>query len=136
MAVTLRQMHYFVSLAEAGSFGQAARDIPISQPALSTQIRDLELDLDVRLVERLPRGVRLTQAGEEMLTHMRRILIEVQDLQNLSASYGALRGVLKLGVIPTIAPYLLPPVLTALEGSDLKLQVRIREAQTDQLMTE
>ncbi|MEM8979118.1 MAG: LysR substrate-binding domain-containing protein [Pseudomonadota bacterium] len=134
MAITLRQMQYFVALAEAGSFGSAAAQVFVTQPALSQQIKELERDLGAVLVERLPRGVRLTQAGKEALGRMRTILADVQDLASVVTKQDDLSGELRLGVIPTVAPYLLPPVLSALRASETPLQLRIREAQTGKLL--
>lgn len=134
MTATLRQLRYFVALADAGGFGLAAREVHVSQPALSLQIKDLETYLDVSLVERLPRGIRLTRAGSEVLRRARRILAEVSDLENAARASRGLAGRMNLGVIPTVAPYLLPRVLTRLRAADLTLDIRVREAQTAQLV--
>lgn len=135
MSVTLRQLSYFLALAEARSFGAAAESVHISQPALSMQIKELETHLNVTLVERLPRGLHLTREGRELELRARRILSEISELE-ASARRKALIGRLNLGIIPTVAPYLLPRALPALRAEDLTRDLRIREARTDDLMAD
>ena len=133
MTITLRQLSYFVALAETRSFGLAAARVHITQPALSMQIKELEAGLGVSLFERRPRDVRLTRAGREVLARSERVLAEVRELE-ATARRQALSGRLNLGVIPTIAPYLLPVALTRLRAADLTREIRVREAQTDVLL--
>ncbi|MCV2872899.1 LysR substrate-binding domain-containing protein [Defluviimonas sp. WL0050] len=135
MSITLRQLSYFLALADARSFGGAAEKVHISQPALSMQIRELEAALNVALVERLPRGLHLTREGRELETRARRILAEISELE-AAARRKALTGRLNLGVIPTVAPYLLPRALPNLRADDLTRDLRIREARTDDLMAD
>ena len=130
MAVSLRQLSYFTALAEAGSFGRAAERVHVTQPALSQQVRELEASLGVELVERLPRGIRLTRAGHEVLARARQILSQVNDLQGAVRFHHGLGGRLYLGLIPTVAPYLLPGVLTDIRTRDVTLELRVHEAQT------
>lgn len=134
MKITLRQMTYFVALAETRSFGSAAARVNISQPALSLQIKEMETSLDVLLVERLPRDLRLTRAGGDVLARSRRILAEVQDLEQAVRWQQGLAGELRLGVIPTVAPYILPHLLARLRREEPELDIRIREALTDRLV--
>ncbi|WP_334062097.1 LysR substrate-binding domain-containing protein [Limimaricola cinnabarinus] len=134
MTPSLKQLRYFVALAETGGFGRAAETVFVTQPALSQQIRELETILGVGLVERLPRGIRLTRAGREVLERARRILSEVADLERAARLSRGLTGRLRLGVIPTVAPYLLPGALTRLRAQDLTLDIRVREAQTEALL--
>ncbi|MCP1168267.1 LysR substrate-binding domain-containing protein [Limimaricola litoreus] len=134
MTPSLKQLRYFVALAETGGFGRAAETVFVTQPALSQQIRELETILGVVLVERLPRGIRLTRAGREVLERARRILSEVADLERAARLSRGLTGRLRLGVIPTVAPYLLPGALTRLRAQDLTLDIRVREAQTEILL--
>lgn len=134
MNPSLKQLRYFVALAETGGFGRAAETVFVSQPALSQQIKELETILGVELVERLPRGVRLTRAGREVLERSRRILGEVAELERAARLSRGLTGRLRLGVIPTVAPYLLPIALTRLRARDLTLDIRVREAQTETLL--
>ncbi|PSK86151.1 LysR family transcriptional regulator [Limimaricola soesokkakensis] len=134
MNPSLKQLRYFVALAETGGFGRAAETVFVSQPALSQQIKELETILGVELVERLPRGIRLTRAGREVLERSRRILGEVAELERAARLSRGLTGRLRLGVIPTVAPYLLPIALTRLRARDLTLDIRVREAQTEKLL--
>ncbi|MDW4547792.1 LysR substrate-binding domain-containing protein [Defluviimonas sp. D31] len=133
MPITLRQLSYFLALAEARSFGGAAELVHVSQPALSMQIKELETVLNATLVERLPRGLHLTRAGRELEIRARRIIAEIGELE-ASARRKTLTGRLNLGIIPTVAPYLLPQALTALRADDRTRDLRIREARTDDLM--
>ena len=136
MPVTLRQLTYLTALAEEAHFGRAAARVHVTQPALSMQIRELEGALGLTLVDRLPRGVRLTRAGYEVLARAGRILAEVREMES-AARRGALGGVVTLGVIPTLAPYLVPPALAALRGAaDMPQDLRLREAETETLLRE
>ncbi len=134
MEPSLKQLRYFVALAETGGFGRAAEVVHVTQPALSQQIKELETILGARLVDRLPRSIALTRVGHEVLARARRILAEVGDLEQAVRWSGGLSGRLRLGVIPTVAPYLLPLALTRLRGQDLTLDIRIREARTETLL--
>lgn len=134
MAITLKQLRYFIALAETGSFGQAAHVVHVSQPALSQQIKDLESHLGTTLVDRLPRGVQLTRAGRDVAVRARRILSETGDLEQAVRWQGGLAGRLSLGVIPTVGPYLLPRMLRDLRASHDSLDIRVREARTDDLL--
>lgn len=134
MNLTFRQLRYFTALAEAGSFALAAGRVHVSQPALSLQIKEMEAQLGRPLVERLPRGLRLTRAGQEVLERARRILAQVDDLEQAVRWQQGLSGRLNLGVIPTVAPYLLPLALTRIRSRDLTLELRVREAQTERLL--
>ncbi len=135
MPITLRQLTYFAALAEERSFARAAERVHVTQPALSMQIRDLEAALAVRLIERLPREARLTPAGRAVLARAARILAEVRELETLGRAQG-LAGRVHIGVIPTVAPYLLPPVLARLRSADITRDVRVREARTERLLEE
>lgn len=134
MPITLKQLSYFVALAEEQSFGRAASRVLISQPALSVQIRELETTLGTRLVERLPRELRLTRAGRDVLQRARAILAQIGDLEQATRLQDGLAGRLTLGLIPTAAPYLLPSILTAIRAHDLTLDIRIREGRTQPLL--
>ena len=131
--VTLRQLRYFAALAEERNFGRAADRVHVSQPALSMQIRELEDSLGLLLVERGPREARLTAAGREVARRTQRILAEVVELES-AARLNALSGQVNLGVIPTIAPYLLPEVLPQLRANDITRDLRLQEATTDVLL--
>ena len=135
MSVTLRQLSYFLALAEERSFVRAAQKVHVTQPALSMQIKEMEANLNVALVERLPREVRLTRAGRAVEARARRIVAEIAELEGAARRQG-LTGRINLGVIPTIAPYLLPASLPVLRQRDVTRDIRIREAQTDTLLDE
>ncbi len=135
MVPTLKQLRYFVALAESLHFGRAAERCQVSQPAMSMQIRELEALLGVVLVERTTGGVFLTAAGEDVARRAREILLAVQDLTDLARHRDRLlTGPLRLGVIPTIGPYLLPQVLPRLHASYPDLQLSLRESQTEHLL--
>lgn len=136
MSVTLRQLAYFKALAEQRNFGRAAQAVNISQPALSVQIREMEAALGARLVERRARDVMLTPFGRRILDHATRVLEEMQALGEAARWQGGLSGRLALGIIPTIAPYILPATLAALRGGDISLDVQVREARTEALLAD
>ncbi|SNT04922.1 hydrogen peroxide-inducible genes activator [Antarctobacter heliothermus] len=135
--LTLRQLRYFEALSRHGHFGRAAAACSISQPALSVQIRDLEADLGAPLFERGARQVRLTALGEACLERAVKILRAVDELEDLArAAQGDLVGRLRLGVIPTVAPYLLPALFAELAQSHAGLDLHIRETMTPRLLSE
>ena len=132
---TLRQLEYFAALADRLNFRKAAESCFVSQPALSAQISQLESLLGLSLFERDRRGVRLTSAGKALLPDARDLLTRCDRLGQLARSLGTpLTGPLRLGVIPTIGPYLLPRVLPALAEAFPELRVFLREDTTDRLL--
>lgn len=134
---TLRQLRYFEALARHGHFGRAADDCSISQPALSVQIRDLEESLGAELFERAARQVRLSAFGEEFLLRVRDILRSVDELGDLARAHRKhLVGRLRIGVIPTVAPYLLPGMISALTRENADLDIHVRETVTPKLLQE
>src|SRR6266481_212959 len=134
---TLRQLRYFDALAGLSHFGRAAAACGISQPALSMQIKDLEEALGAVLIERGARQVRLTKFGEDAALRVRDILRSVDELGDFArASRGWLAGQLHIGMIPTIAPYLLPTVIGNLTRMHPELDVHVREALTSRLIQE
>jgi len=136
MNFTLKQLEYFRALATSGNFGRAAEACNISQPALSVQIRTLEQILGGRLIERQSRASVLTPLGREVLTRADDILRQARLLEASARAQVGLSGTLNLGLIPTVAPYLLPGVLAALRAQDISLRVEVREAQTDVLLAD
>ncbi len=135
--LTFKQLRYFEAVASLGHFGRAADVCAISQPAISVQIKELEQALGMPLFERGTRHVRLTAFGEEFASRVRAILRSVDDLSDLArASDKGLVGKLRLGVIPTIAPYLLPRIIGNLALSHPDLDVHIRETRTKRLIRE
>jgi len=134
---TLRQLRYFDSLATHSHFGRAAAACAISQPALSMQIKELEESLGAVLIERGARQVRLTKFGEEAAVRVRDILRSVDELGDFArASRDLLAGRLRIGMIPTIAPYLLPTVIGNLTRRHPELDIHVREALTSKLIQE
>jgi LysR family transcriptional regulator, hydrogen peroxide-inducible genes activator len=134
---TLRQLRYLDALARFRHFGIAANHCAVTQPALSTQIQDLEKKLGVELVERRYKDVQLTPIGREVAERAARILAEVRGLGEFARLRAApLSGDLRLGVIPSIAPYLLPPLLPLLRERYPTLELHIRETQTRALIDE
>jgi LysR family hydrogen peroxide-inducible transcriptional activator len=134
---TLRQLRYFEALARHSHFGRAAEDCSISQPALSVQIRELEESLGAELFERAARQVRLSAFGEEFLLRVRQILRSVDELGDLARAHRAhLVGRLRIGVIPTVAPYLLPGMISALTRDNADLDIHVRETVTPKLLQE
>src|SRR5947209_1303942 len=134
---TLRQLRYFDALAGLSHFGRAAAACGISQPALSMQIKDLEEALGAVLIERGARQVRLTKFGEDAALRVRDILRSVDELGDFArASRGWLAGQLHIGMIPTIAPYLLPTVIGNLTRMHPELDIHVREALTSRLIQE
>src|SRR3979490_1329719 len=135
--VTLRQLRYFNALARHGHFGRAAEACAISQPALSMQIKELEEALGGVLLERSARQVALTAFGEEAAPRVRDILRLVDELGDLArASRDRLVGRLRIGMIPTIAPYLLPEVIGNLTRMHPELDIHVRETLTPKLIQE
>lgn len=133
MKITLRQLHYFRALAQTRNFGRAAEMVNVTQPALSMQVRDLEALLGVTLVERLPREVRLTREGRAVLERAERVLAEAMEIE-ASAQHATLGAALNLGMIPTVAPYLLAGMLARLRTANISGDLRLREAQTADLL--
>ncbi|WP_299961769.1 hydrogen peroxide-inducible genes activator [uncultured Roseobacter sp.] len=132
---TIKQLRYFEAVALHGHFGRAAEASSISQPAISVQIKELEETLGQLLFERHARHIRLTSFGEEFAQRVRPILRSIDDLSDLArASHDGLVGKLRLGIIPTIGPYLLPRLVADLNGAYPRLDLRIRETQTENLI--
>src|SRR5579864_517556 len=135
--VTLRQLRYFDALTRHGHFGRAAEACAISQPALSMQIKEMEQALGGVLLERSARQVTLTKFGEELLQRVRDILRSVDELGDFArASRDRLAGRLRVGMIPTIAPYLLPKVIENLARMHPELDIHVRETLTPKLIKE
>jgi LysR family hydrogen peroxide-inducible transcriptional activator len=135
--ITLRQLRYFDALARHGHFGRAAEACAISQPALSMQIKEMEEALGGVLLERNARQVALTTFGAELAERVRDILRAVDELGDFArASRDLLAGRLRVGMIPTIAPYLLPKVIGNLKRMHPELDIHVREALTAKLLDE
>ena len=125
--LSLKQIQYFTAVAEFGSFRQAAFRLNITQPTLSNQVAALEKTLKVQLFERSRKGINTTAQGRELLQGARRILEEAQGFATQAAMLsGGGMGIYRLGVTPTLGPYLLPHILSPIHAryTDLKLYVR------------
>ena len=135
MTPTLRQLEYIVALADTGQFVEAARQCSVSQPALSKQVREVEDMLGVELFERARPRVIPTRAGEEIVLRARRMLAQARELVNAASEFaGARPGTVRLGVIPTIAPYGLPGLLAKLRHLFPDVSFAIQELQTEVLL--
>jgi LysR family transcriptional regulator, hydrogen peroxide-inducible genes activator len=135
--ITMRQLRYFDALARHGHFGRAAEACAISQPALSMQIKEMEEALGGVLLERSARQIALTTFGEELLLRVRDILRSVDELGDFArATRDRLAGRLRVGMIPTVAPYLLPKIVENLARLHPELDIHVRETLTAKLVTE
>ena len=135
--ITLRQLRYLAALAQHRHFGRAADACGVTQPALSMQIRDLERELGIALVERRPNDIMLTDLGAEVARHAEQVLAAARDLEDFARHRGrVLSGRLHLGMIPTLAPYVLPRVLPLLHQRFPDLRIELRETQTRVLIDE
>jgi LysR family transcriptional regulator, hydrogen peroxide-inducible genes activator len=132
---TLRQLQYAAAVAETLSFRRAAERCRVAQPSLSTQIAQLETSLGVRLFERDRRRVLVTAAGEAIIDRARRVIAEADDLANAARAAGdPLAGTLRVGVIPTVSPYLLPRAAPALRAAYPRLTLSWLEDKTEELV--
>jgi len=135
MLPTIRQLQYLKLLAEHGSFGRAAEAAHVTQPTLSAGIQELEKILAAPVVDRARSGVILTAAGEEAVRRAQAILAQTEDLVQAARGAGQpLAGRFRLGVIPTVAPYLLPKALPVLRDRFPKLKLFLREDLTQRLI--
>ncbi len=133
--MNLRDLRYLVALADERHFGRAAERCYVSQPTLSAQVRKLEEYLGVPLVERQPRRVTLTEAGEKIVERARRLLLEADAIVELAKTdRDPLSGALKLALIPTVGPYLLPHVARRLKRDLPRLKLMLYEYQTAPLL--
>ena len=134
---TLRQLRYAVALAEHRHFGRAAAACAVSQPALSMRVRELEEAAGLPLFERVPGDVRATRFGEAFLARARGVLRASAELEELASAFRErLAGPLHLGLIPTVAPYVLPRLITALREAEPEVDLRVHEAVTATLLAD
>ena len=134
--ITLRQLRYLTSLARHRHFGRAAADCAVTQPALSMQVRALEREIGAELVERRPGEIALTDTGLDVVQRAEQILTATRDLVDFARHRDVLSGRLVLGIIPTLAPYILPRVLPHLQAKYPQLRLEVRETQTKLLLDE
>jgi len=129
--MNLRDLRYLVAVAHHRHFGRAAEACFVSQPTLSTQIKKLEEFLNVTLIERSHRHVMLTPVGKAVVAQAERVLRDVDDLVRIAEQHrDPLGGDLRLGIIPTVAPYLLPKILPSIRRALPKLNIKLTEGQT------
>lgn len=134
---SIRQLESLVAIADHGSFRRAATSLGISQPALSAQVKSAEQLLGVQVFERDRRSVLVTAAGEDVISRAREVLVAVDAVSDAARRRGEpLVGPLRLGVIPTIAPYWLPALLPPVRARYPKLELILREDQTNRLLSQ
>jgi len=132
--MNIRDLRYLVAIAEHKHFGRAAEACFVSQPTLSTQLKKLEDFLGVTLIERTNRQVMLSPAGEQIVEQAQNILREVNNMTTMAEQFrDPLGGEFRLGIIPTLAPYLLPKIFAPLRTAFPNLQLQLTEAQTSQI---
>jgi len=132
---TIRQLEYITAVDDQGTFQAAADSCHVSQPGLSAQVRQLEETLDLRIFERGRKPILLTPRGREIIRRARAVLTAVEELkESARSSSETLSGELRLGVIPTVAPYLLPDVLPPVRRAYPALQLEFHEAETAELV--
>ena len=137
MLLTLKQMRYFDALARLLHFGKAAEAANVSQPALSAQIADMEAKLGYSLFERRRGRIMMTPQALAIQPRIERILAEVRDLEDMAGiKRGVLEGRFRLGIIPTVAPYLLPEILPELRQTYRGLELELKETVTEALIAE
>lgn len=133
--MNLRALEYFVKLADLRHFSKAAEACFVSQPTLSTQIKKLEEELGVQLVERAPRKVMLTPVGEEIAERARVLLSDVDQIRTLARnSIDPSAGNLRIGIFPTLAPYLLPHLVPRIRRQYPKLKLQLVEEKTEEII--
>ena len=133
--MNLRALHYFVKLADIRHFSKAAEACFVSQPTLSTQIKKLEEELGVQLVERSPRKIMLTPVGEDIAERARLVLSDIDQIRAVARQAGnPAEGRLRLGLFPTLAPYLLPHVVPAIRRRYPGLRLQLAEEKTENLL--
>jgi LysR family transcriptional regulator, hydrogen peroxide-inducible genes activator len=128
---SVRQLQYIVAVADLGGFRKAAEACGVAQPSLSAQVAQVEAVLGVQVFERSSRGVRLSAAGVPLVERARQVLVAMQDLRETARQQGnPLRGTLRIGIIPTVCPYLLPEIAPALRKALPDLEVHWSEEKT------
>jgi len=133
--MNFRALQYFVKLAELKHFSNAANACFVSQPTLSTQIRKLEEELGVSLVERAPRQIMLTPIGEDIAHRAKHVLRDIEHIKDAARrSKDPETGTIKLGIFPTLAPYLLPHVIPNIRGQYPDLRLQLAEEKTEDIL--
>ena len=133
--MNLRDLEYLVAIGELKHFRKAAEKCFVSQPTLSGQLKKLEAYMGVQLVERTTRYVFLTPIGEEIVKISRTILADVASIENMVTTYSdPMNGTVNIGLIPTIAPYLLPLIVEPINQTYPQLEILLHEVQTEVLL--
>lgn len=133
--MNLRDLRYLIALADLRHFGRAAEHCNVSQPTLSTQIKKLEDELGVQLIERSPRQVMLTPAGSDIITRARRVLAEVDQMRETARrTSDPEAGSVRFGIFPTLAPYLLPHVVPNIRKRFPRLELLLVEEKTETIL--
>lgn len=133
--MNLRDLEYLIAVADFRHFGKAAEASYVSQPTLSTQIKKLELELGVELVERSPRQIALTEVGERVVDRARVILREADNIRDIARhAQSAESGSIRIGLFPTLGPYLLPHVVPKLKSRFPKLELLLTEEKTETVL--
>jgi LysR family hydrogen peroxide-inducible transcriptional activator len=137
MTFSLTQLEYILAVHKFGHFAKAAEACHVTQPTLSMQIQKLEEDLDVVIFDRSKKPILLTQIGKKLVAQMQAILFEAKKIESIiqQEKKGTRQGSLKVGVIPTVAPYLLPRLLPVCEEMMGEVELNLRELQTDHIFT-
>src|SRR5512140_2061481 len=135
MDIKLKDLRYLVAVADSRHFGRAAEKCFVSQPTLSAQLKKLEEYLGVQLIERQPKNVTLTEAGEQIVARARRILEASEEVVTLARAHrDPLAGRLRVALLPTIGPYLLPRVSQPIRKGLSRLELRLYEYRTEQIL--
>ena len=135
--MTLTQLSYMIAVAEAGNFTVAAERVFVTQPTLSMQIQKLEDELGVQIFNRTKKPIRLTKVGQQILKQARNILAEAKRMDDIVAQEkGFIGGEFKLGIIPTVMPTLLPMFLNTFINKHPKINLKIQELNTDNIITQ
>lgn len=133
--MNLRALQYLIALADVRHFSRAAEHCHVSQPTLSTQIRKLEEELEVQLVERHPRQVMLTPVGEEIVGRARTLIGEMESIRAIARrSHDPHSGTVRIGIFPTLAPYFLPHVIPGIRQAFPRLTLRLYEEKTEDVI--
>ena len=134
--MNIRALQYFVALAELRNFSRAAEACFVTQPTLSIQIRKLEEELDVQLIERTPRKIMLTPIGEDIAERARAVIQDVEQLKSIAKrATDPSAGVIRLGIFPTLAPYLLPHIVPLIRKQYPRLQLQMFEEKTADVLS-
>jgi LysR family hydrogen peroxide-inducible transcriptional activator len=134
--MNIRDLEYIIAVADLGHFSKAAEACFVSQPTLSMQIKKLEEELGVEIFERTNKRVMVTPPGQEIIQQAKEVLLSVKDLKDLAQQFkDPWGGVLRLGIIPTLGPYLLPHILPLLRMQFSQLRVTVIEGKTDTLLS-